>query len=108
MIRAGRVRQGTMRTTTRLSAAAVAASLLGAVGLSELVTTSDADYFELALALARDPARLRSIRDRLDANRSTMPMFDTEQYTRHIEAGYEAAYQRYFDGLAPTDIWVDA
>lgn len=86
----------------------VAASLLGAVGLSELVTSSDSEYFELALELARDPARLGSIRDRLEANRSIMPMFDTEQYTRHIEAGYEAAYQRYFDGLAPADIWVDA
>ena len=87
-------------------AARVAASLLGAVGLDELVTTSDAEYFDLALALARDPERLQEIRARLAANRLTMPLFDSERFTRHLEAGYQAAYQRYFDGLDPVDIQV--
>lgn len=87
-------------------ASRVAASLLGAAGLSELVTTSDEEYFELALALARDPERLASIRAGLATNRGTTPLFDSEHFTRSIEAGYEAAYQRFFDGLPPADIRV--
>ena len=84
----------------------VAASLLGAVGLDDLVTTSDAEYFDLALALSRDPERLQAIRARLAANRLTMPLFNSEQFTRHLETGYEAAYQRFVEGLEPTDIRV--
>ena len=87
-------------------AARVAASLLGAIGMDDLVTTSDAEYFDLALALSRDPERLHAIRARLAANRLTMPLFNSEQFTRHLETGYEAAYQRFVDGLEPTDIQV--
>ena len=51
----------------------VAASLLRAVGLPELVTTSLDEYEALALRLAQDPAQLRAIRQRLEANRLTHP-----------------------------------
>jgi predicted O-linked N-acetylglucosamine transferase (SPINDLY family) len=37
------------------------ASLLAAVGLSDLVAGSDEEYLEIAAALARDPARLAAI-----------------------------------------------
>jgi predicted O-linked N-acetylglucosamine transferase (SPINDLY family) len=66
----------------------VAASLLGAVGLPELVTQSGADYERLALALATDPALLGDCRRRLDANRLTHPLFDTDRFRRNIEAAY--------------------
>lgn len=89
-------------------AARVAASLLHAVGLPELVTGTVEEYERLALALATDPARLSAIRARLAANRSTTTLFDTERFTRHIEAGYELAYDRYFDGLPPDHIDVPA
>lgn len=88
--------------------ARVGASLLNAVGLGELVTTSERDYFELALALARDPRRLAGIRARLQSNRTTAPLFDSEQFARHFEAGLDLAYQRYLDGQAPADIVVQA
>ena len=88
-------------------ASRVAASLLAAIGLSELVTTSEQQYFELALALACDPARLAKIRARLAANFATQPLFDSAHFTRSIEAGYEAAYQRFFDGMPPADICVE-
>ncbi|RYB05951.1 tetratricopeptide repeat protein [Lichenibacterium ramalinae] len=68
----------------------VAGSLLKAIGLPELVTTSLADYEREALALARDPARLGALRSRLAENRSTAPLFDTPRYVR----GYEAALER--------------
>ncbi len=92
----------------RQFAARVSASLLSALGLPDLVTTSDAHYEALILALASDPAKLAAIRARLAANRLDHPLFDTRLYTRHFEAGLEAAYDRYFAGLPPEDIAVPA
>jgi predicted O-linked N-acetylglucosamine transferase (SPINDLY family) len=63
----------------------VAASLLTAVGLPELVAETAQEYEALALALARDPARLKSLRDRLSANRATAPLFDTPRLARDLE-----------------------
>ncbi|HEY2009856.1 MAG TPA: tetratricopeptide repeat protein [Rhizomicrobium sp.] len=66
----------------------VATSLLNAVGLPELVTESLADYEALALALARDPARLQAFRDRLVQNLATAPLFDADRFRQGIEAAY--------------------
>jgi predicted O-linked N-acetylglucosamine transferase (SPINDLY family) len=66
----------------------VAASLLHAIGLPELVMTSLAEYEALALALVRDEARLAAIRAKLLRNRDTCPLFDTERYTRDLEATF--------------------
>jgi protein O-GlcNAc transferase len=67
----------------------VAASLLRAVGLPELITDSLADYESLALELVNDRALLRSYRDRLTRNPARLPLFDTVCTTRQIEAAYE-------------------
>jgi protein O-GlcNAc transferase len=66
----------------------VAGSIVRAAGLSELVTRSPRDYEALALALARDPARLNDIRSRLGAGRSSLPLFDMGKRTRDLEALY--------------------
>ena len=79
----------------------VAASLLGAIGLPELVTTTQAQYEALAVGLARDSARLARIRDTLAANRLTTPLFDTKLFARHIEGAYAQMYERYQSGLTP-------
>jgi predicted O-linked N-acetylglucosamine transferase (SPINDLY family) len=79
----------------------VAASLLGAVGLPELITTSLADYESLALRLARDPELLASLRDKLARNRRSFPLFDTDRFTRHIEAAYTAMWERAERGEPP-------
>ncbi len=89
-------------------AARVAASLLHAVGLPDLVTETAEDYERLALALATDPARLATIRARLAANRSATPLFDSTRFARHIEAGLQLAHDRYFNGLPPDHIDVPA
>jgi predicted O-linked N-acetylglucosamine transferase (SPINDLY family) len=70
-------------------ASRVAASLLHATGLPELVTTSLEDYASLALQLAQQPERLRSLKERLAACRATAPLFDTVQFTRDLEACYQ-------------------
>jgi predicted O-linked N-acetylglucosamine transferase (SPINDLY family) len=66
----------------------VAASLLKAIGLDELIAHTLADYEALALRLARDPAYLAALKDTLNRNRDTCPLFDTRSATRHIEAAY--------------------
>jgi protein O-GlcNAc transferase len=64
----------------------VAASLLTAVGLTELITETAEDYKALALALARDPARLAALRAKLVSGPS--PLFDTPRLARDLEALY--------------------
>ncbi len=68
--------------------ARVAASLLMAVGLPELIVPSIAAYEEAAVALARDPLRLRSIKDKLISLRPAAPLFDSQMFARDIEAAY--------------------
>jgi predicted O-linked N-acetylglucosamine transferase (SPINDLY family) len=85
-------------------AARVAGSLLNAVGLPELITENEQDYEALILELATNPSRLATIKEKLAVNRLTQPLFDTEQYTKHLEDGYQQAYQNYFEGKIPQTI----
>jgi predicted O-linked N-acetylglucosamine transferase (SPINDLY family) len=89
-------------------ASRVAASLLQAVGLAEMVTTNLADYEAMALRLARDPARLQALRAKLAANRLDHPLFDTARSCRHIEAAYRIMWQRAEEGEAPQNFAVTA
>jgi protein O-GlcNAc transferase len=66
----------------------VAASLLDAVGLPELVTDSLDAYEAIALDLARDPAKLQAIREKLARNLATAPLFDSEGFRRDIEEAF--------------------
>jgi predicted O-linked N-acetylglucosamine transferase (SPINDLY family)/SAM-dependent methyltransferase len=79
----------------------VAASLLTAVGLPELVTSTQEEYESLALELALESERLRSIREKLERNRKSAPLFDTERFTGYLEAAYDAMYERYHAELPP-------
>ena len=84
--------------------ARVAASLVNAVGLTELVVDSDAAYEALALELATSPGRLAALRARLAENRLTTPLFDSTGYTRALEQAYVAVHQHRIEGLEPADI----
>ena len=79
----------------------VAASLLEACDLPELVTGRAEDYETLALALARDPARLGAIRARLTGNRRTARLFDTRRFTRNLESAFTMIVRRSREGLPP-------
>jgi protein O-GlcNAc transferase len=74
-------------------ASRVAGSLLTAVGLPQLITSSLEDYEALALHLATYPEELSALRQRLAANRDTMPLFDTPRYTRNLEALYHQMWE---------------
>ncbi|HMK78682.1 MAG TPA: tetratricopeptide repeat protein [Xanthobacteraceae bacterium] len=79
----------------------VAASLLHAVGLPELITPTLAEYEAAAIGLARDPERLGAVRTRLAAQRLTAPLFNTELSTRHLEAAYRMMWERHQRGEPP-------
>jgi predicted O-linked N-acetylglucosamine transferase (SPINDLY family) len=79
----------------------VAASLLHAAGLPELVTHTLEDYETLALKLARDPQMLAGLRARLEGNKATHPLFDSARTCRAIEAAYQAMWERHLRGEPP-------
>ena len=83
------------------------ASLLGAIGLPELVARSHAEYESLALELATQPEKLSTIRKKLAVNIATQPLFDTARFARHLEEGYIKIYERHKAGLPPDHIMVD-
>jgi protein O-GlcNAc transferase len=84
----------------------VAASLLHAAGLPELVTRSLGDYESLALKLAKDPAALALVKAKLRATRDSCRLFDTERMTRSLEGAYSMMYERYQRGLRPATFTV--
>ncbi len=83
-------------------ASRVASSLLRTAGVPELIARSPEDYERTARELALNPARLGELRRRL-AQRDT-PLFDTERYTRNLEAVYRAVYERFQSGEAPAHL----
>jgi protein O-GlcNAc transferase len=85
----------------RSFAARVAASLLHAVDLPELVTKTAADYSAMALRLAREPALLREFRARLQDSRHTAPLFDTPAFTRALETAYATMMDIRREGRGP-------
>ena len=86
--------------------ARVCASLLHAIGLSELVTYRASEYEKLAVALAEDRSRLAELRERLQANRLTYPLFDTERYVRYLEHAYELLWRENLVDQPACPIWV--
>ncbi len=79
----------------------VAASLLNAVGLPELVTTSLAQYEQLALELARAPERLQAMRQKLLTNQLDFPLFDLPRKRDHLETAYLEMHSRTSKGVPP-------
>jgi predicted O-linked N-acetylglucosamine transferase (SPINDLY family) len=69
-------------------AARVAASLLTAVGLPELITQGQQAYEARAIELANEPLQLSAIKQKLAHNRATSPLFSGQLFARHIEAAY--------------------
>jgi protein O-GlcNAc transferase len=86
----------------------VAASLLNAIELPELITNTRTQYENFAVHLAANPRHLDEIRKKLAQNRLKTPLFDTRAFTRHMEDAYTKMYQRYGDNLPPEDIYVEA
>jgi predicted O-linked N-acetylglucosamine transferase (SPINDLY family) len=92
----------------RSMAARVASSLLTAIDLPELISSSVPDYETRALRLAATPALLAQLRARLAHNRTTHPLFDADGFRKHLEAAYTTMWQRSLRGHAPESFAVPA
>ena len=88
-------------------AARMAGSLLHAVGLPQLVTSSFEDYERTALELARDRDALKALKARLAQNRTTCALFDSARFRRHLEAAYHAMWHRHQAGEPPASFAVN-
>jgi predicted O-linked N-acetylglucosamine transferase (SPINDLY family) len=86
----------------------VAASLLSAANLPELITRSHAEYEALALELATNPQKLATIRQKLAQTRATCPLFNTALFTKHIEDAYVQMWKKSQAGKSADDIYVSA
>ena len=72
----------------------VAASLLKAIGLPELITKTPKEYEDLAVSLATDPEKLQQIKLQLLANKATHPLFKTGLFTQNLEKAYATMHDR--------------
>ncbi len=81
----------------------VAASLLTALNLPELITRDRAEFENLAVELAQDTEKLAQIRAKLQQRRLDAPLFDCRSFTRRLEAAYLHVHQRSLNGLKPAD-----
>ena len=79
----------------------VGASVLAAAGLPELVTDNLEEYEGLALKLAIERDLLQRIRDKLQGNRGTCPLFDTRRFCSHIETAYSTMWETHLRGDGP-------
>ena len=84
----------------------VAASLLNAIALPELVTNSPEEYEATAIELAKDPKKLNSLKEKLIKNRLDTSLFNTPLFTKNLEAAYKNIYDRYQADLQPEHIFI--
>ena len=87
-------------------ASRVAASLLNAIELYELIATTQEQYESIAIDLANNPEKLKAIKNKLESNKLTTALFDTPRFTKYIESAYMQMYERYQDNLPPDDIYI--
>jgi predicted O-linked N-acetylglucosamine transferase (SPINDLY family) len=84
----------------------VAASLLKTLDLGGLIAHSAEEYEKIAVDLAINRDRFQGIKEKLNMNIRTSPLFDSERFTRHIEKAYGLMYERYQNDLEPDHIVV--
>lgn len=85
-------------------ASRVAASLLNAIGLSELITSTQEEYETLAIELALNPKKLTDTKLKLANNCLTAPLFNTPLFTKNLEAAYIKMMEQYQADLQPDHI----
>ena len=87
--------------------ARMGASIVNALNLPEMVTNSLEEYESLAIELATNPDKLKKIKEKLQSNLTTAPLFDTPLFTKNIESAYTQMYERHHAGLKPDHIYVE-
>ena len=83
-------------------ASRVSASLLRAMDLPELITSTTKGYADRVIELANDVEMRAAIRQKIENNRSRAPLFDTTRFTRTLETAYTEVFRRQCAGEAPS------
>jgi predicted O-linked N-acetylglucosamine transferase (SPINDLY family) len=85
-----------------------AMSQLHGIGVPELIAPDLEAYEQLAIALSRDPQRLRPIRTKIESGRLSTPLFDTKRLCRELESAYETMADIWRRGETPRSFSVEA
>jgi predicted O-linked N-acetylglucosamine transferase (SPINDLY family) len=89
-------------------ASRVAASLLHAVGLPELIVTDLQAYEDLAVELARSPALVQKLQARLATDEARHALFDSARFRVRLELAYQEMWRRHLAGHRAEDFTVSA
>jgi predicted O-linked N-acetylglucosamine transferase (SPINDLY family) len=87
--------------------ARMGASIVNALNLPELITSTPEEYESLAIELATNPEKLNAIKAKLNDNLSTAPLYDTKLFTKNLESAYTQMYDRHHQGEEPEHIYVE-
>ena len=87
-------------------ASRVAASLLNAVNMPELITTTREQYESLAIELALDSDKLAGIKNKLINNLPKTALFNCQTFTKNLELAFDEMYQKSQSELKPEHIVV--
>ena len=85
-------------------ASRVAASLLSAISLDELIVTNIEDYKKLAIKIYNEKNYLDEIKKKIAINKKESNLFKIEIYTKNIERAYKKVYQNYLEGIKPQNL----
>jgi len=88
-------------------ASRVGGSLLAAVDIPELITTTSREYEATAMQLATHPQELRAIKEKLARNLKSTALFDTARFAIKIEAAFTHMVKRLDLGLKPDHFHVE-
>jgi predicted O-linked N-acetylglucosamine transferase (SPINDLY family) len=85
----------------------MAGSLLMAMELPELVANTLEEYENKAVELAQDPARVKALKETIEKNRFTTPLFDSKSFTKDLELGYQKMMDRFYNHQEPDHIYLE-
>jgi predicted O-linked N-acetylglucosamine transferase (SPINDLY family) len=87
-------------------ASRVAASLLNALNLPELIAHSISEYESMAIELAKSPPKLKAVKSKLFSAKLEKSLFNTEVFARNLECAYKSAHLRHLEGKTPDHIYI--
>lgn len=88
-------------------ASRVAASLVNACGLPDLICQDSEAYTNLAIGLANELELLRALKNHLEESRADLPLFDSARFTREFEALLLRMHSHAQAGLSPIEMLVE-
>ena len=83
----------------------MAASLLRAINLPELITSNKSEYEAMAIELGINSKKINSLKNNLANNIDSTPLFNSGKFTKNLESIYAKMFERLVNRLEPDDIY---